>query len=290
MERVTIKLLENPNNPKLKMKYVGSYEYATPKLGTDGKIKTGLDELSQEVMAIEDSKKREALQKKLVKERGELERLLGVSLDPHSDYWGKFYIILSDEDIELDQGTAIDRLKERFLIANGYVAPSREAIEDDERYMNCIFYIHREVEETTKKVEKQKKFDKATAKLFLLNEENPNKLQIVASYLFGYEIDAELNPSKAYEKLSDYINEKSEKVGVKNIEAFLDAVAMSPEEMQVKLILDRAISKRIVTKNKGVYRRGDKVIGNDYEDALANLKTVEFNSELLSLKKEIDKK
>jgi len=289
MERIVIKLLENPENPKLKMKYIGALEYAVPKLGSDGKIKTGFDENALDIINIEDKKKREQVQAKLIKDRTELERLLGVELGPHSSFWDKFYVVLSDEDMDLDPANPMDRVKERFLIANGYAAPSLEAIQDDEKYMNCIFYMYRETEETTKKVEKQKKRDKAKAKLYLLNEENPNKLKIVASYVFGYNAQTDLSVEQAYDKLTDFIEEKNEIAQLKNIEAFLDAVEKAPEEMKTKLILDKAIRKRIVTSRGGIYRRGDTILGNSYEEAVDNLSSLEMNSELASLIKEVEK-
>lgn len=289
MEKVTIKLLDNPENPKLKMKYVGAIEYIVPRLGSDGKIKTGIDENALEVLTIDDTATREKLQKKIKKEREDLERLLGVDLTPHSSYWDKFFIALSDEDIQLDPANPLDRLKEKFLIANGVVAPSIESINNDEKYMDCIFYMYRDTEETTKKVQKQKNRDKAKAKLYLLNEENPGKLKIIASYLFGYNAQADLSVEQAYEKLTDFIEETNERKQLKNIADFLSAVDKTPEEMKTKLILDKAIRKRIVTSRNGIYRRGETLLGNSYEEALENLSSVEMNGELGSLLKEVEK-
>jgi len=288
MEQVVIKLLENPTNPKLKMKYVGSVEYAVPKLGSDGKIKTGFDHNSLEVLAIANLKEREAAQKKIQSERAEIERLLGVELDPHSEFWNKFYIPLSDEDIQLDLTNPMDRLKEKFLIANGYVAPSLEAIEEDERYMDCIFYLHREVEVVGKKVKREKEQDKALAKLTALDE-NPNKLKLVAAYIFGTSED-EFTTDSAYDKIRSYIyDEKDARKKQINIDNFLEIVDKTPEQMSTKLILDKAIRKRLITSRNGIYRRGETIIGNSYEEALDNLGSVEMNGELASLIKEVGK-
>ena len=287
MEKIVIKLLDNPDMPKLKLKYVGAIEYATPKLGKDGKIKTGLDELAYDILSIEDKKTREKVQKEIVKEREELEKLLNLELGSNSSFWDKFNIPMSDEEIYLDPANPMDRLKERFLIANAYAAPSIESISEDEKYMNCIFYLHREVEEVSKKVAKKKVQDKAKAKLFNLNEENPAKLKTIASYLFGFNAQTDLTPEKAYEMISDYIEVVDLKQQKKNIDAFLEAVDKTPEEMQTKLILDKAIKKRIITSKQNIYRRGDTILGNSYDDALSYLNSVEGNSELRSLLKEV---
>jgi hypothetical protein len=289
METISIKLLDNPENPKLKMKYVGSVEYVTPKVGPDGKIKTGLDENALEILAISDSKEREAKQKKIKKEREELERLLGVELNPHSSYWDKFFIALNDEEKTLDPSNPLDRVIEKFLVANEYVAPSLEAINEDDRYINCIFYLYRKEEETTKKAEKQKFYDKAKAKLSILEEENPNKLKIVASYLFGFNAQTDISVETAYTKIADFLEVPVEAQRKKNVKMFMDAVEKTPEQLKTKLILDKAVKKRIVSSRGGIYRRGDLVLGNSYEEALDNLSSVEMNSELASLIKETDK-
>lgn len=289
MEQIVIKLLDNPENPKLKMKYVGSIEYATPKLGPDGKVRTGLDENSLDILGISDSKERDAKHKKVKKEREDLEKLLGVDLTPHSSFWDKFFIPLNDEEKSLDPSNPMDRVTEKFLVANAYVAPSFEAISEDERYIDCIFYLYRKEEETTKKAEKQKFSDKAKAKLFILNEDNPNKLKIVASFLFGFNAQTDISVETAYTKLTEFLENPVETQRKKNIKAFLDAVDKSPEEMKTKLILDKAVKKRIVTSRGGIYRRGDQVLGNSYEEAIDNLGSVEMNSELASLIKEVDK-
>lgn len=289
MEQIVIKLLENPENPKLKMKYVGSIEYAIPKIGPDGKVRTGLDENALEILAISDSKDRKTKQDKIKKEREELERLLGVELNPHSSFWDKFFIPLNDEEKQLDPANPMDRVVEKFLVANGYVAPSLESISEDEKYVNCIFYLYRKEEETTKKAEKQKFYDKAKAKLFMLQEENPNKLKIVASYLFGFNAQTDIKVEDAYTKITDFLEVPVESERRKNIKKFLDAVDKTPEEMKTKLILDKAIKKRIVSTKGGIYRRGDIVLGNSYEEAVENLSSVELNSELASLIKEVDK-
>lgn len=289
METISIKLLDNPENPKLKMKYVGSVEYATPKLGPDGKIKTGLDENALEVLAITDTKKRKAEQERIKKEREELERLLGVELNPHSSYWDKFFIALNDEERSLDPANPLDRVIERFLVANAYVAPSLEAISEDDRYINCIFYLYRKEEETTKKAEKQKFYDKAKAKLSILEEENPSKLKMVASYIFGFNAQADISVETAYTKLADFLEVPVESQRKKNVQLFMDTVEKTVEQLKTKLILDKAIKKRIVSSRGGIYRRGDLVLGNSYEEAVDNLGSVEMNSELASLMKEVDK-
>lgn len=286
-ETLKIKLLDNPDNKQLKMKYIGAIEYATPKLGSDGKIKTGFDENAFEVMSIQDEKIRKKTQDSILKERKELERILNVDLSPNSNFWDGFYIPLKDEEISLDPTNAIDKVREKFLVANGYVAPSIDAIYDDEKYINCIFYIHRETEEVSKQAVKERLKDQATAKLYNLQEENPSKLVAVTEYVLNYNPGS---PEACYVKLREFLDTSLESQRKKNIKLFLEAADKTPEELKTKIILDKAVRKRIVTYRAGIYRRGERILGNSYEEAIDNLTSnVEYNSEMASLIKEVDK-
>lgn len=288
MEKVSIKVLPHPEHPQLSAKYIDANEYITPGVGEDGKTLTGLDDLAVDVLRIEDTKERKKKQDEIKKEREELERLLGRDLSTNSDYWNDFFVILNDE-LVLEPSNPHHRLLERFLVANKRVAPSIDAIETDERYMNCVFYIHREKEEATKQAEKLRDMDKVTAKLYTISEENPAKLITLFSYLFGYTADKDLSPSQAYLKVKELIEVKDDKEKKKNIKRILDALELKPEQVSTKLLLDRAIKRKFITTKGGIYRRGDHPLGNSYDEALEYLLSAENSGELVSLKKEVDK-
>lgn len=288
MEKVSIKIIPHPDNPKLSAKYVGAKEYIPVGVGEDGKLITGLDENALDILRIEDTTERKKKQASVKKEREDLERLLGRDLDINSEFWESFFVVLDDE-LVLDSGNPMHRLIEIVLVANRKVAPSIEAIETDERYINCVFYIHREAEESSKAAKKALNKDKAVSKLVIISEENPRKLLTLYSYLFGYTPNNDIDPDTAYLKIKELIEVTEVREQQKNIKRVLDALDMKPEEISTKLILDKAIKKKIVTSRGNVYRRGDHVLGNDYEEALAYLLSVENSSELISLKKEVDK-
>lgn len=289
MERVIIKLLNNPENPDLKMKYIGAKEYCTPKVGPDGKVITGLDENALYILRMEDNKIKTELQKNIKKERESLERLLGVDLTPGSTYWNDYYIILDDEEVDLDFSNPLDRVREKFLVANGYVAPSFEDIENDEKYHNTIFYLYREAEESSKSIQKTKQEDRAKYELFNMYEQNSAKLAIVAQYLLGHALNADVKPDTAYTKLRDYIETTDKNKKKINLASFLAAIEKSPEQMATKIILDKAIKKRIVAARGGIHRRGEVILGNSYDEALDYLLSVENSGELNSLNKEVEK-
>lgn len=286
--KIVIKQIANPDNPDIGIKYVGAKEYATVKVGRDGKVVTGLDEHSLDITNLpeKEAKVKSAEVKKI---RENLEKVLGQeSLRPDSSFWLDFMIVLEDE-ITLDPSNPRDQLVEKFLVANRYVAPSLEEIKNNEIYANCIFYLFREEEEITRSAQKQKAKDKAISRLFNLNEDDPNRLKIVASYIFGFDAKADLSVEEAYIKLKEFLSNPDADEEKKNIAKFLEACEKSPEEILTKQIFDKAIKKRLVSTRGGIYRRDNEVYGNNYEEALEFLSLPEHSGELASLKKAVDK-
>lgn len=289
MEKVTIKAIPNPENPQLALKYVGAKDYITPGTGPDGKLITGLDENALDIIRMEDATEKKKVQAAIKKEREELERLLGRDLDTASDFWDDFYFVIEDGVI-LDPTNPMHRLIEKFLIANKKVAPDQEATEDAEgEFQNCLFFFHREEAELDKAAKNSLKKDKAVAKLFTLSENHPDRLVKVYSYLFGYDAKIEVSPSQAYIKIKEMLEVTDKLVLAQNIEKVTAALDLKPEELNTKLVLDKAIKKRIVTTKGNIYRRGDIILGNDYDEALEYLMSPENSAELVSLKKEVDK-
>ena len=289
MEKVIIKAVPNPENPQLALKYVGAKDYITPGTGPDGKIITGLDENALDIIRMEDAGEKKKLQASIKKEREELERLLGRELDVTSDFWDEFFFIVED-GVTLDPTNPMHRVVEKFLIANKKVAPNEEAIEDSEgEYSNCLFFFYREEEEVDKTAKNSLKKDRAVAKLVNVNENSPERLVKIYSYLFGYDAKNEVSPTQAYVKIKEMLDVTDKNTLTQNIEKVLAVLNLKPEELNTKLVLDKAIKKRIVTTKGNIYRRGDIILGNDYDEALDYLMSPENSAELVSLKKEVDK-
>jgi len=288
MEKVIIKAVPNPENPQLSLKYVGAKDYVSAGTAEDGKIITGLDENALAIARIEDSAERKKKQAAVKKEREELERMLGRELDISSEFWDEFFVTVEDGTI-LDPTNPMHRLTEKFLIANHKVAPTEEAIEEDEDFANCLFFFFRETEEVDKSARSSKRKDKAVAKLFTLSEDHPDRLVKIYSYLFGYDAKTEVSPSQAYVKIKELLDVTEKNALTQNISKVLAALELKPDELNTKLTLDKAIKKRIVTSRGNIYRRGDIILGNNYDEALEYLMSPENSAELVSLKKEVDK-
>lgn len=287
-KQIEIKTRPHPDYPEITVKHVNSREYMQPKLGADGKILTGIDENAYEVLSIEDPESRTAKVKKIKQEREFLEKTLGVDLRPESDYWIKFYVMIED-GMKLDEDNALDRLRLHFLTANVYVAPSLEECENDQKYARCVFYLFNKEEETSKAVKKQKVFNKASAELAKL-EENGTRLKIVAAYILGYDPKSDLNEEEAYIKLSEYLDEDDDRKKLDKARAFTDVCTRDNTELMTKIVLDKAIATHTISVRGGVHRKGDLVLGNDYNEALEFLADPANSKDLASLQKEVARK
>ena len=162
-------------------------------------------------------------------------------------------------------------------------------MEENPEYLGCLFYIYREQEETVKKATSEKKKDRAIAALYNVEEKDPNKLKIIASDIFGNDT-SEMSVEQAYIRLKEFLEVSEPKAQKENIARFMDSVNKTPEEMQIKRVLDKAIKRRVVTTKGNIFKRGEEIYGNNYEEALDFLKSPENSGELASLQKELNRK
>lgn len=287
-KQIQIKQRPHPDYPELSVKHISSREYMQPKLGADGKILTGIDENAYEVISIEDPDTKKERIAKIKKEREFLERTLGLDLRPESDFWNKFYVMIED-DMKLDEDNAQHRLYLHFLVANLYVAPSLEEAETDQKYANCVFYLYNKEEETSKAAKKERVFNKATAELAKL-EDNDTRIKIVASYILGYDPKSDLNAEEAYIKLSEYLKEDDDRKKLEKAQVFINICSKDNEELMTKIVLDKAIGTHTVSVRGGVHKKGDFVLGNSYDEALEFLADPANSKDLASLQKEVSRK
>lgn len=288
MDKVIIKARSDEEHPELKAKYVGAKEYVPVKTGPDGKLITGFDENALDILQLEDEAAKKKIKADIQKVRKELETLLNVDLDSTSPFWDDFYVIVED-GLVLDQTNPRHRVNEIFLVANKIVAPNEEAIQNDENFQSCLFFIHREELETSKAAKKALDIDKVTSQVYNIAETAPARLLNIYSYLFGYDAKGSVLADTAYLKIKELLTVTNKEDLKKNLKRVKEAVDMKPENLNTKITLDKAIKKKIVSTKGNIYRRGDIILGNDFDEALEYLSASENSAELISLKKEVDK-
>jgi hypothetical protein len=224
---------------------VFKFKNCSDSLGTyytrSGQIYTGLTE--------EDGVSQETIDK--------LSKKLDVPLTPSSEFWNTFYIKIGNKDIIIDTTLGpMDELKYLFLrnhkrVANGYgdLKPTANYVlinkESDAKEANKYNQIKRKA---------IKEFDKLSA-----NDQRK------ALRLYGHRSDA-LSPELVENKLFELIEKDPQK--------FLDKW-VDNKRRETEFIIQEAVSKNVIKRNKSEYKYGQDTIGISIDDAINYLDSPE---------------
>ena len=197
--------------------------------------------------------------------------LLGLNLSPSSDYWKGFFVRLGADDLFLDTEDPLDELKYLFL-------------KNNKRVKTSIFE------------------HKATADYLLINKDeeakrenlfNKTKVDAISEFrqmsltdmrkclrLFGQNSD---NVS------SELIENSMFKIVESNPAMFLEKWVNNPNR-EIETVLEQAISKNIIRRNKNIYKFGSDVIGYSAQEAIDFLNNPKNQDIKISVLNSIDAK
>lgn len=289
-ERVVIKQIPEDNDTAINLRNYGRSRFPgcidnfqVAQLA-DGRYLTGLDPDGLELNAIKD----EELRQEKIQERESLQTSLGhklnVDISPRSEFWETFSITIStDQDLVLSRYNPRDVIAYHALVANGYVAPNKSAIAEP-MYRAAKYYCHVDEVEVTQKLSNQKIRDKARAELYKISEDK-DMLSLVGSYLEGGKYKKGMKENQMYSMLSDYIDDKK---SPENVNAFLKAMQVSPEDLQYKVTVETAIRKKIIKFKEGQYYRGGVNLGKNAVEVLRNLKLPDYTNEFVAIHEEVN--
>lgn len=248
----------------------------------NGRFLTGIDELSISV-APEDKDKVKAT-------REQLEKQTGKDLGGTSPFWETFEaVIYADQPKMFNSENAMDIVALKMLLANGYVAPSEDAA-NTPTYRDAQYFAYTEEGENKQEASKIKKRDRAVVALLEISE-SKDKMLLYGQYLEGLKYQERLSSDTIYKMLRAYIDDKE----IKNCETFVEALKKTPEELQQKVIIDKALKQRLISKvsiggKKFVYQYGQVTIGNSLDEVYVNLTLPDFAPELRALQVELEHK
>lgn len=207
-----------------------------------------------------------------------------------SSFWGDFSVIIeADKPKIFNTNNALDTIALKMLIANRYVAPDKESISNP-KYWSAQYYAYTEEQESAEEISSYKKRDAARAKLLEISE-NKDKMLLYGQYLEGIKYNEKFKEDTLYKMLRVYIDDKD----LKNANNFLEALKMSVEELQQKIVVDKALKRDLIRKvnvgnKKYVYQYGQITVGNTLPEVYTNLATPDFAPEFMSLKNEVEKR
>lgn len=283
-----VKFKENPSAGNLglekegRSKFPGCVDVVQPAIGRDGRWKTGMDEFAVEVLSIRDQKIREEKQKAIIAERTSLEDLTGFDLGAKSKFWETYFVEINPNR-DLDLTIAKDRIAYHVILASGAAAPSIRETEDP-LYNSAKYYVFRDFEDVSDRVEKKDRL--ATAMVELKKLLNKPERAIQMAQFLDLNVSAVTPPENVKDILYTFIENDAK---LNSVNRFLDAVSKSPEEIGVKLTFAEALKLGVIRQRDGLYQRGNITLGK----ASASNEAIEFlmdpknSGELLSIQEEI---
>ena len=233
-------------------KWPTTFDYVGPYWTRTGNIYTGLSE--------EDARR---LEKELGYEEGKL--------NPSSEFWTTFAVQLGKRDLILDTNKPYDELKYLFLKNHKRVADGMNALNPSKDYL--LINKDSEAEETNKRNKIKRD---AYRELDKMSIEDMRK----CLRLYGMKSDSMSN-ELVEAKLSEQIESAPDK--------FIMKWVNNPNK-EMNWMIEEALSKNILRKNRAQYYFGTDLIGNGIEDVIAYLKDKKNQDILISIKNELKSK
>jgi hypothetical protein len=251
-------------------------------LNVDGRYVTGIDEDGYSVKTEE--------REKIKSLRESLEKRIGKELKGNSIFWEEFRITIDADKPKLfNTDNPLDLIALKALIANRYVAPDKDSIGNPD-YRDAQYYSYTEESEAVEEITTRKKRDRALSQLLGISD-NKEKMLLYGQFLEGIKYNDKLGDSTLYKMLRAYIEDKE----IKNSINFLEVINKPIEELQQKIIVDKALKQKLISRvgignKKHVYQFGQITLGATIEEVYKNLSLPDFAPELLSIKNELDNK
>jgi hypothetical protein len=179
--------------------------------------------------------------------------LLGLNLSKGSDYWKTFFIRTSVGDIILDTDNPMDELKYLFLKSHKRV---KNSLMENKAGANFVL-INRDEEARKENVyakterEAISAFDKLT----------PTEMR-KALRVFGHNADSMSN---------EVVENKLYQVIKANPQSFLDRWVKN-DDREEQVLIETAISKNIIRRDRHMYKYGSETIGNNLEETIGFLR------------------
>ena len=233
-------------------KFKNCSEYIASYWTRSGNKYTGLTE--------EDARR---LEKALNKEEGEL--------SPNSDFWTTFAVKLGKRDLILDTDKPLDELQYLFLKGHKRVADGLANMNPSKDYV----LINKDAEaEQTNRVNKVKR--EAYRELDKMSIEDMRK----CLRLYGMKSDTMSN-ELVEAKLTEQVESAPEKFMLKWVN--------NPNK-EINFVIEEAIAKNIIRKNRTQYLFGTDLIGNGIDDVIVYLQDKKNQDIKLAIMNEIKSK
>jgi len=175
---------------------------------------------------------------------------LRIDLHPNSSFWDTFFIRVYDKEIKLDLTSPEDELKYLFLKNHKKVKSSLNENKATAEYV--LINEDEEAKQTNKRAKIKRKAFKEFDKLSATDVRK-------ALRLYGFKAD-NISSEQAEAKLDELVETDPQR--------FLD-IWVNNKSRQTQFLIEEALSKNVLRKNKSAYMYGTEIIGHSMDDAIA---------------------
>ena len=261
-----------------------------PKVDSRGVIRTGLDENSQKLKAILDSKAREQETQKIKQLREYYEAVLDESLQPNST----FYDEIKENGISLEDGDNIfnldnprDAVNYFWLMETEMVAHSLDALESGIYDPSKVkYYVYDGEVESKATFERKKRINSAIASLDKMTSSKRRKIQ----KLIGLGLSIDSTEEEVYVALDEYLRTPSSNLGLDPIDNFIRITSYSDDLLEVKALTKDLIDTNIVRVKGSIVYEGEHVWAKSVEEFELFLADPKNTSEYESFKDKLKNK
>ena len=237
-----------------------------PRVDSRGVIRTGLDESSQKLKSILETKAREQEMARIKQLKEYYESLLDESLEPNST----FYDEIKENGINLEDGDNIfnmdnprDAVNFYWLMETEMVAPSLDAIESGEVDSSLVrFYVFDGSVETKSTFERKKRINSAIAALDKMSQIKRKKIQ----KLIGLGLSNTASEEEVYNAIDEYLRTPSTALGLDPIDNFIKVTSYSDDLIDVKALIKDLVDTNIVRVKGSIVYEGEHVWAKSLEE------------------------
>ena len=244
----------------------GTIKKFFPRVDSRGVIRTGLDENSIRIRAIENPKVREQEFERVKSLRLYYESILDESLEPNSTFYDEIKELgynLEDGDNVFNMDNPRDAVNFYWLMETEMIAKTLDDVEARRIDTSIVrFYVYDGDVETKSMFERKKRINSAIATLDGMSSLKRKKVQ----KLIGLGLSNLATEEEVYNSIDEFLRTSTNALGFDSIEKFNTILAYSDDLLDVKALVTDLINENIVRIKGGIVYEGEHVWAKSIEE------------------------
>lgn len=244
----------------------GTIKKFFPRVDSRGVIRTGLDENSIRIRAIESSTARDQEFERVKSLRLYYESILDESLEPNSTFYDEIKengYNLEDTDNLFNMDNPRDAVNYYWLMETEMIAKSLDEVESKRVDTNIVrFYVYDGEIETKSTFERKKRINSAIATLDTISSLKRKKIQ----KLIGLGLSNLATEEEVYNAIDEFLRTSTSGLGYDPIEKFNTITSYSDDLLDVKALVKDLVSENVVRVKGGIVYEGEFVWSKSIEE------------------------